>query len=298
MLQKLTFLLTASFFCNLATAGLTVDDQLEIIFQSSSFTTDTSATVSGAANDDTTYANLIAPGDVVEMVFAFSGTENGDTDYAALLMRFTGSSEVSGSHVVVPVASIAAQSTNVDPQEGFSYSPDTFNFADPNTDEVFKTGSNNVAYLVTSDTFNFKNQSFSAIESNIADVNVVASYQLNPSSTLTLSSSITDYSGTNTAGTGTLEVIYDIDLIQTDIIASQASNFSTIDGTNSAILAQTAAAGKLIGNSFNTTDSSHSLTSDRTSLQFSTSLAVPEPSSFAVLGVLGIAGGAIRRRRK
>ena len=280
-----------------ASAGLTVSDQLENIFQSNTFLSTTSASVSGAPNDDGTYANLIADGDVVEMVFAFSGTKNGDTDYGALVMRFTGSSEVSGSHVVVPIASIAAQSTTVDPQEGFGYSPSaTFSFTDAET--IYQTGQENVAYLVTSDTFNFASQSFAAIESNKAIVNLVASYKLDPASTFTLGSSVTDYSGTNTAGSGTLEVVYDINLIQTDILAAEAANFSPIDGTNSAILAQTAAGGKLVGASFDSTDAVHSLSSPLTSVQFNTALAVPEPNSFLVLAGLGVFGLGYRRREE
>ena len=107
-----------------ATAGLTVSDQLSAVLGSNNITASVSAQVAGAANDDGTLANLVAVGDVVETVFAFSGTKGTDIDYAALLFRATGTSET--SHVIISSAGLGSQKTVFATQEGFDSQPKYF----------------------------------------------------------------------------------------------------------------------------------------------------------------------------
>jgi hypothetical protein len=299
MLRKILglFTLLTCLQLNVANAGLTVSDQLAAVFQSSTPTVSTRMSWSGAANDDGTFANLLAPGDVVEMVFAFSGTLNGDPDYAALVFRATGSSE---SFHFVSGGNLASQKTVFAAQEGFQYSPDTLALSGQNgAGASYATGSNNVAYLLTSDTYNFAGKSISQISSEItsnSSVNLVASYQLDTGSTLQMDALIGTYTGTDTAGSGSIEINYTMNLVQTSILTAEASNFSTIDGSLAAIVANPISS-KITG-SFDSTDTTHVISAVNTSLQFATTFAVPEPSSLAMLSLVGLMGAMSKRRRK
>lgn len=274
-------------------AGLTVSDQLSAIFKTNSINASVSSEVSGAANDDGQYANLVAVGDVVETVFAFSGSNSGDTDFGALLFRATGSNET--NHVVIGSGGIGNQKVEFASQEGLESPSNTFSFTDP--ESLIGTSSNNVAYLVTSDTYDFAGQSFSQIESNKSAVNLVATYALDTGSTLEFNSVFSSGSGTDTAVIGSLEVRYELKLTQTGILSDQTAKFSTVDGTNSAIAISALGAGQLFTTAFNSEASVHSLTGTN-SLTFNTLYAVPEPSSLAVFGLVGLAVGYRTRRRR
>ena len=293
MYRVLNTSLLLMLFCIPATAGLTVSDQLSAVLGSNNITASVSAQVAGAANDDGTLANLVAVGDVVETVFAFSGTKGTDTDYAALLFRSTGTSET--SHVIISSAGLGSQKTVFATQEGFDYSPNTFNFTD--AESLIGTGSNNVAYLVTSDTYDFSGKTFSEIETNSSAVNLVATYSLDTGSTLEMESILTGGTGSDDNVVGSVEIRYELKLTQTGILSAEASNFDTVDGTNSAIAVSSLAAGQLFDTTFDSTDPVHSF-SGSNSLEFNTLYAVPEPSSLAVLGLVGLAVGLRTRRRR
>ena len=122
------------------------------------------------------------------------------------------------------------------------------------------TGSNNVAYLVTSDTYDFSGKTFSEIgKSNSSAVNLVATYSLDAGSTLELESILTGGTGSDDNVVGSVEIRYELKLTQTGILMSaEASNFDTVDGTNSAIAISSLSAGQLFDTTFDSTDPVHS----------------------------------------